>query len=656
MEVGATFLSRNTRVRSLLSKAASVTPAAAFILTVALALTLPPIAPLAVAAQTSCGVQPLTSSTLQGSWTSDCPSQYRENAYARFYTFTLIEESEVTITLDSATDPYLFLLTGSGEDAEYLTENDDIDRDRGNFNSRIAATLERGDYTIEATTYEAEATGDFILTVAGIDFAEQLDRTALVAFYNATGGDDWKENDNWLTDAPLDDWHGVETDDSGRVTALDLNFNDLTGPLLPELGNLHQLQVLTLQANNSLTGTIPPQLGNLTNLRELRLNDCKLTGEIPPELGNLVNLQELSLHTNRLSGQIPPELSNLANLRELSLGGNQLTGTIPIELSRLSNLSSLYLGGNQLTGEIPPQLGDIKTLEFIFLWQNDLTGQIPPELGKLTNLGGLDLHGNNLTGEVPTELGNLVSLWHILDLSGNRLTGRLPHSLTDIDDLFNFSFDDNAGLCAPNDAVFQEWLKSIPQHRGDMCGTPPPDPLEIAALTALYHATNGNNWTNNTNWLTDAPLSEWHGVLTNADGRVEELMLDDNQLSGTIPPELGELDSLRGVFFDNNQLSGSIPPELSRPNYLVYVELAGNQLTGTIPPELGDATFLRVLDLRHNELTGAIPPELEKLEDLRTLSLHDNQLTGAIPSELARLDNLENLLLQYNQLTGQISS
>ena len=59
------------------------------------------------------------------------------------------------------------------------------------------------------------------------------------------------------------------------------------------------------------------------------------------------------------------------------------------------------------------------------------------------------------------------------------------------------------------------------------------------ALAALYNATNGENWDGSANWLSDAPLYEWVGVVTNDDGRVIELSLTENDLSGEIPPELG---------------------------------------------------------------------------------------------------------------------
>ena len=65
-----------------------------------------------------------------------------------------------------------------------------------------------------------------------------------------------------------------------------------------------------------------------------------------------------------------------------------------------------------------------------------------------------------------------------------------------------------------------------------------------AALAALYNATNGSSWRDDTNWVSNRPLGEWHGVSTDADGRVAGLDLRDNQLSGPIPSELGNLDNL----------------------------------------------------------------------------------------------------------------
>ena len=82
--------------------------------------------------------------------------------------------------------------------------------------------------------------------------------------------------------------------------------------------------------------------------------------------------------------------------------------------------------------------------------------------------------------------------------------------------------------------------------------------MDRVALTEIYYATGGPNWSNNTNWLGDGRLDEWHGVTADASGRVIELDLGGNGLAGTIPPELGNLVNLQKLILQRNQLSGTI--------------------------------------------------------------------------------------------------
>ena len=185
------------------------------------------------------------------------------------------------------------------------------------------------------------------------------DRPALVALYHATGGPSWQNNLRWLSDAPIDEWHGVVTDPSGRVTELNLGNNRLSGEIPPDLGNLPHLQVLILHGNT-------------------------LSGRIPPDLGRLANLQVLILHANELSGRIPPALGNLANLQVLSLGVNGRLGAPSFGGIRLGVVSSR--GGNELSGEIPAALGGLASLTRLYLSENALSGEIPPELGSLAHL------------------------------------------------------------------------------------------------------------------------------------------------------------------------------------------------------------------------------------------------------------------------------
>ena len=173
-------------------------------------------------------------------------------------------------------------------------------------------------------------------------------------------------------------------------------------------------------------------------------------------------------------------------------------------------------------------------------------------------------------------------------------------------------------------------------------------------MISLYHATNGPNWIESGDWLSDRPLREWYGVATDDDGRVIELHLDDNQLSGQIPAELGSLSNLQSLGLGDNQLSGSVPAELGSLSKLQTLDLSGNELRGPIHAELGDLSNLQWLVLDRNELSGPIPAELGSLANLRTLDLRFNQLSGPIPVELGSLFSLQRLGLWANELSGEI--
>ena len=183
---------------------------------------------------------------------------------------------------------------------------------------------------------------------------------------------------------------------------------------------------------------------------------------------------------------------------------------------------------------------------------------------------------------------------------------------------------------------------------------PPLNEADRAALIALFHATGGPDWTNNHKWLSDAPLGEWHGVTTDAGGRVVDLQLHDNGLTGKLPPRLGELDGLTRLCLCSNDLTGEIPPELGRLADLTYLDLGGNGLSGEIPSELGGLTSLIWLYLDSNELSGGVPPELGGLSSLVWLDLHSNEISGEIPPELGNLAELTYLELYENDLTGRI--
>lgn len=176
---------------------------------------------------------------------------------------------------------------------------------------------------------------------------------------------------------------------------------------------------------------------------------------------------------------------------------------------------------------------------------------------------------------------------------------------------------------------------------------------ECTALVALYTSTNGPDWADNSGWLATNTPCTWSGI-TCEGGHVRAIHLLYNELTGTLPPELGNLSQLSTLGLWVNQLRGPIPVELGELSALGFLDLSGNRLTGPLPAELGELANLQMLSLAHNQLSGPIPSALGKLGNLHSLDLSYNQLSGAIPAELDDLVNLNTLRLSYNQLNGTI--
>lgn len=541
-----------------------------------------------------------------------------------------------------------------------------------------------------------------IATHEGTDEECELsERDILEALHAGTGGTNWRASGNWGSTLPLEEWHGVTVDEDGQVTALRLTRNGLTGPIPPELGRLTKLRSLDL-SRNALSGTIPVRLADLTEVERLLLADNELTGPIPPELGGLPNVYYLDLGDNNLGGSIPPEIGNLTTLRRIHLNGNQLEGPIPVELGRMTEINWLDLSHNRLTGSIPAEfasfsqiarlnvarnqldgpipawLGRVASLEHLLLgvnaftgpipselrsltglrelslWNNRLTGDIPAWLGTLTSLESLWLARNELTGPIPPELGNLSNLRELV-IYDNDLTGPMPPQLANLPNLttlsigstgltgpipaefVNLSLDrflwTNTGLCSPTDRGFQEWLASLRVNQGG-------EPCLRGALEALYDAAGGGQWTHNTNWLTDAPVAEWHGLTVDERGLPVSLDLANNGLEGSISAEIGTLSSLQELDLSQNRLTDSMPSELGELTQLRQLNLGDNRLTGAIPGAIGQLIRLRLLDLGGNELTGDLPGELGRLTGLETLDLSENRFTGTLPGSLVDLTGL----------------
>ena len=509
--------------------------------------------------------------------------------------------------------------------------------------------------------------------------SQGADREALVAFYEATGGDNWTNNANWLSDEPLSRWHGVSVDDRGDVFALNLGENKLAGALPAEVGTLSRLEILNLESNE-LGGSVPPELGELTRLRFLNLFGNAFEGHVPPDLADLRALETLFIDNNQLSGAIPSAFASLESLQTFYWGQN-LGLCAPATMS-----FEAWRRGRDADGPHCDET-DRATLEGLFeamdgrTW-NQATGWLSDALleewhgigtDSLGRVGALDLSRNGLRGPVSPRFADLTHM-AVLRLGGNALEGPIPQQLSALA-LEEFRYEDTQ-LCVPTSPGFRAWLDAIPTREGTDEQCPPLTDREI--LAALYAQTGGDSWTRRDNWLGDAPLGDWYGVVTDTQGDVTGLELRGNNLRGPIPLELEQMASLEHLDLSYNWLGGPVPPGLGRLARLEYLDLGSNLLSGTIPSSLSGLAELKYLGLQDNllegpipeyladlpaltdlllglnHLSGPIPPGLGGLTELRTLYLHVNGLEGPVPPELGNLSSLEDLRLSANRLDGPI--
>ncbi|KAA8515927.1 hypothetical protein F0562_019106 [Nyssa sinensis] len=160
-----------------------------------------------------------------------------------------------------------------------------------------------------------------------------------------------------------------------------------------------------------------------------------------------------------------------------------------------------------------------------------------------------------------------------------------------------------------------------------------------------------SSWSPN---ATDPCDGSFEGVACNEHGRVANISLQGKGLTGQIPPEIGRLNSLSGLYLHFNQLNGVVPKAIANLSELSDLYLNVNNLTGDIPPEIGNMSNLQVLQLCYNKLSGSIPTQLGSLKKLDVLALQYNRLTGAIPASLGDLGMLTRLDLSFNNLFGSI--
>ncbi|KAM7251270.1 hypothetical protein ACFE04_023153 [Oxalis oulophora] len=420
---------------------------------------------------------------------------------------------------------------------------------------------------------------------------------------------------------------------SASLQQLHLDFNLLSGHFPDELYSKPALTQLSIAANN-VSGQLSYKLSKLSKLQSLIISGNQFHGELPNVFGNLTQLEFLSVDSNSFSGQLPSSLALCSKLQVLDLRNNSLNGSIELNFTGLRNLSTLDLASNHFSGSLPNSLSNCQILKILSLAKNNLAGQIPNSYGNLTSLVFLSLSSNNivnltgalsvlqhcknlttliltrnfaseliphtmssfqslrvlalgncgLKGQIPAWLLNCEKL-QVLDLSWNHLDGNIPSWIGQMEHLFYIDFSNNT-----------------------LSGEMP------RSLTELRSLVSANCSLSNITTATGIPLYVKRNQSAHG--------LQYNQAS-SFPPS---------IYLSNNQINGTIMPEIGRLKELHILDLSRNNLSGTIPSSISEMENLEALDLSYNDLFGSIPKSLEKLTFLSRFSVAHNQLEGVVPS------------------------
>ncbi|KAJ8427169.1 hypothetical protein Cgig2_024701 [Carnegiea gigantea] len=373
-------------------------------------------------------------------------------------------------------------------------------------------------------------------------------------------------------------WQGVRCDSSGRVTSISLNSKSLSGTLPPDLPQLSNLEILSIQ-NNFLSGTVPA-LANMSSLQEVYLDWNAFSGVGDPFLVGLPNLQTFSIENNPLSTwTIPLTLADSSGLQAFRAGNTSLSGPIPDIFKSLPSLTTLRLSYNNLTGFLPASFAGSSIQ---YLWINNqkegLTGTLDV-LGGMTSLAQAWVHVNDFVGPIP-DLSKCTSLFD-LELRDNHLTGVVHPSIFDLPKLVNISLQNNR-LQGPV-PVFKKGVQVSLGTSNSFCNPSPGqcDPQ----VSALIDIASGFGYPLELadSWIGNNACKDWSHVTCDSSGKVTVVNFAKKNWSGTISPAFANLTSLNSIILNDNNLVGSIPNELSNLKALRLFDVSNNNLTGKVP-------------------------------------------------------------------------
>ncbi|XP_040943985.1 receptor-like protein 13 isoform X4 [Gossypium hirsutum] len=412
-----------------------------------------------------------------------------------------------------------------------------------------------------------------------------------------------------------------------------LSKNAFEGNIPLCLSVMKDLSFLDL-SNNQLYGKVPEELIAKGSLTILRLSNNKLSGNVVPVVLNSNGVQNLYLDGNNFSGEMTNvDLSTFEfpnSIREIDLSNNKLHGKLPRWIGNASFLERLALSNSGFEGSIPMEFCKLNRLEFLDLSQNHLSGSIPSCFNP-PNIEHVHLHGNRLRGPLSLAFYNSSSLV-TLDLRGNNLTGNIPKWIDTFSSLSVLLLKDN-------------------HFHGKV-------PIQLCKLHSLSIIDLSQN-------MFSGPIPSCLGNLSLPmqtkkilDIGIYRQSTEEDESTRIMIANLGPDSYYPYSYFEEviefTTKSGFYSYKGDILSYMTGIDLSCNNLTGHIPPELGNLSEIHSLNLSHNKLTGVIPSSFSKLHQIESLDLSYNNLSGEIPNQLVELNSLEVFSVAFNNLSGSI--
>ncbi|CAJ1943503.1 unnamed protein product [Cylindrotheca closterium] len=252
---------------------------------------------------------------------------------------------------------------------------------------------------------------------------------------------------------------------------------------------------------------------------------------------------------------------------------------------------------------------------------------------------------------------SMLALINVISRQNDVIRGGSPQNLA-----ANWIINgDEAKLCPQDDTWIQRYIMAVFYYstngnRWFQCQSPSDTGLSISEANEACNLTS-TSAEGTYAWLTPDSECLWAGITCDdSENTIEQLAIESNGVSGTIPFEIRSLQSLVNLSLERGIITGTIPEDVGFIRGLETLDLDNNIIEGTIPLSIYRLTNLQQLDLDQNELQGTISPTIERMTNLRLLQLNSNNLSGTIPTELGKLPNLSVATFERNQMDGTMPS